>query len=114
MWGAKQIEAVDIDSEAIEKASIMFSNENINYMCQNAEKLPYADNSFDLIVSLETIEHLDNPDKFLLELRRVIKPDGTIILSCPNDPYYYDRANTSNPFLSRPYNFLIQELLNNI
>lgn len=105
MWGAKQIEAVDIDSEAIEKASIMFSNENINYMCQNAEKLPYADNSFDLIVSLETIEHLDNPDKFLLELRRVIKPDGTIILSCPNDPYYYDRANTSNPFHKQKYNF---------
>ncbi len=43
-----------------------------------------ADNSVGLIASFETVEHLKHPEKFLLEVKRVLKPDGVFIGSVPN------------------------------
>ncbi len=46
--------------------------------------LPLADASQDLLVTIEGIEHLENPSFFLRECARVTKPGGCIILSTPN------------------------------
>ncbi len=48
------------------------------------QKLPYPDRSFDLIVSVETIEHLENPYHILREFSRLLKPSGFLIVSTPN------------------------------
>jgi 2-polyprenyl-3-methyl-5-hydroxy-6-metoxy-1,4-benzoquinol methylase len=40
--------------------------------------------NFDVIVILEVLEHLENPFDFLCELKRLLKPGGSIIISCPN------------------------------
>lgn len=45
--------------------------------------LPFADESFDRIVTLETLEHVENPYKFLSELHRITLPGGRMVLSCP-------------------------------
>ena len=45
--------------------------------------LPFADEEFDFVLSLETLEHAPNPLRFLRELGRVIKPGGQLVLSCP-------------------------------
>lgn len=50
----------------------------------NAEILPFKDNSFDLIFSIETLEHILYPDKFIEEAKRVLKPGGDIIFDTPN------------------------------
>ncbi len=44
----------------------------------------FADNSVDLVVSFETVEHLREPASFLKEVRRVLKPGGRFICSVPN------------------------------
>lgn len=49
--------------------------------------LPFADNTFDVAVSLDVIEHLWNTDHYLSELQRVTKPNGYVILSTPNYNY---------------------------
>ncbi len=46
-------------------------------------ELPFDDNSFDRIVSLETLEHAADPAAFLRELNRVAKPGARMVLSCP-------------------------------
>lgn len=46
--------------------------------------LPFADGSLDLVVSIEGIEHLENPSQFLRECFRVAKSGGLIILTTPN------------------------------
>ena len=50
----------------------------------NAEQLPFKDNSFDLIFTQETLEHVLFPDKFIAEAKRVLKSGGDIILDTPN------------------------------
>ncbi|MGD0383902.1 MAG: methyltransferase domain-containing protein, partial [Thermoguttaceae bacterium] len=45
--------------------------------------LPFSDCQFDFILSLETLEHAPDPLGFLMELARVLKPGGRLVLSCP-------------------------------
>jgi 2-polyprenyl-3-methyl-5-hydroxy-6-metoxy-1,4-benzoquinol methylase len=48
------------------------------------QRLPFDDDSFDLIWCSEVIEHLEKPDFALSELRRVTKPGGLLVLTTPN------------------------------
>jgi ubiquinone/menaquinone biosynthesis C-methylase UbiE len=50
----------------------------------DAQNLPYASNSFDMIVSCETIEHLPDPSVALREMARVARPGGLLFLTTPN------------------------------
>ena len=50
---------------------------------QDIEALTYKDNSFDLVLHSETIEHVDNPRQALDECRRVLKPDGLVLFTTP-------------------------------
>lgn len=47
------------------------------------EKLPFKNDSFDLVTALAIIEHVDNPEKMLKEVMRVLKPDGLALLTTP-------------------------------
>jgi SAM-dependent methyltransferase len=47
----------------------------------NADKLPFKDNSFDLVLCLETLEHADQPWAVASEIQRVVKKNGLIIAS---------------------------------
>jgi SAM-dependent methyltransferase len=46
--------------------------------------LPWPDNSFDLVLCVEGIEHLQNPFACLSELRRIVRPKGLLLLTTPN------------------------------
>ncbi|MCF7820371.1 MAG: class I SAM-dependent methyltransferase [Candidatus Pacebacteria bacterium] len=83
---AKQVIGVDIDSEAIKEARTKYLHSNLSFEVVSALRLGLDSNSVDLIVSLETVEHFEQKDqiKFLQELKRVLKPDGLLIMSTPN------------------------------
>ena len=46
--------------------------------------MSFKDDSFDVVISCETIEHIPHPKKALEELYRVLRPGGKFILTCPN------------------------------
>lgn len=112
-WGAKSVIGVDVSKEALEKANKNFAQEGVEFINHSAEELPFEDNSFDVVISLETIEHLDHPEKFIQEIKRVVKPDGTILISCPNDYYYAQNdKNFNNPYHKKRYTwFEFKELV---
>lgn len=104
-WGAESVEGIDVDEQTVETATRLFGGDGVHYQCHTAEQLPFEDHTFDVICSFETIEHLDHPELFLQEIRRVLKPGGNIILSCPNDPYYYKPGEPGNPFHKKQYTY---------
>lgn len=56
------------------------------------EKLPYKSNYFDFILNQEVIEHLQDPDSFMEECFRILKPGGHIILTTPNLLAWFQRV----------------------
>lgn len=69
-------------------SSFEMTNNNIPHSIElvngNALQLPFSDNSFDLIIIQDVIEHLDNHQNFNDEIKRVLNKNGTIYLSTPN------------------------------
>ena len=51
-----------------------------------------------MVTSFETIEHHDKHEEMMREIKRVLKPDGILIISSPNRLSYSDERNYSNPF----------------
>lgn len=57
-----------------------------------AEGIPHDGESFDVVYAAEIIEHLHDPDFFLAEIHRVLKPGGVLVLSTPNLCAWYNRV----------------------
>jgi ubiquinone/menaquinone biosynthesis C-methylase UbiE len=62
-------------------------SEAVQFCCADAHYLPFGTASIDAVVSLSLIEHLTNPDKYVGEVRRVLRPNGVVILQVPNLQY---------------------------
>lgn len=68
---------LDAAPAVIEKASA-FSADNLSFIVGDAYALPFDDNSFDLVHSHQTLQHLGDPVAALREMKRVAKPGGLI------------------------------------
>lgn len=75
------------------------------YCLADLYNLPHADDSFDMVVMREVIEHVKSPEKMVREVSRVLKPNGRFVLTTPN----YGSAltwlveNTYNRFLNKAF-----------
>lgn len=73
---------------------------NVEFLEAKVPPLPFADDSFDCVVSFQVIEHIKRDRAFVEEVRRVLKPGGRFIVSTPNRPM----SLTRNPWHVREYN----------
>jgi len=78
-----EIVGVDYSFEAVNFAKQNFMRRADGGVRANASSIPFADNSFDSVVSFETVEHLRKPVKFLKEIKRVLVPNGQFYISTP-------------------------------
>jgi len=86
---------IDSDANALQAINGYVRNRNINLKKANLEQIPLRDNSFDKAIISEVIEHVENPSKVLAEIRRILKPNGTLLLTTPNInyPFFWDPVN---------------------
>jgi len=82
---AKKVIGVDVSEEAVAYAKEHFAAKNIDYLVGSATEIPCENNSIDTLVTFETIEHISEYEKFLQEMKRVLKKGGQAIVSTPND-----------------------------
>lgn len=92
--GAARCYGIDIDPRAVQYAKAAY--EGCIFLTGDATEIALPDTSIDVIVSFETLEHLDDQERFFKECWRVLKPGGTFICSTPNKRVY-DWCGT-NPF----------------
>lgn len=58
-------------------------------------KLPFKDNEFDIALCLVVLEHLEDPQKAIIEIKRILKPGGKIFVSVP---FMFPMHDTPNDF----------------
>jgi SAM-dependent methyltransferase len=56
----------------------------ISYRVEDITNISFQNDSFDVVISCETIEHVPDPRKAVSELARIMRPGGTMYLTCPN------------------------------
>lgn len=98
--GASEVVGVDVDHHSIELAKRDYGGEGIHFETGDVLKLPYADGTFDAVISFETIEHVEKGAAWIRESARVLIPGGLFIVSTPN------RSVTNPPlyFEEQPFN----------
>ncbi len=108
---------VDIFTGAIEHAKEFFASGNEQFFTASIEDMKglfQVNHIFDVIISFEGIEHIHKPNKFLDEVKRLLKQDGIFIISTPRKPQ-------GSPFHIKEYsleefkellmeNFIVQEI----
>lgn len=96
---AARVTGVDLAPAAIAHARSCYAGRpNLEFREADCAALPFADASFDVVVSFETIEHITAQEAFLDEVRRVLRPGGFVVLSCPNKIEYTDKRRHINEF----------------
>jgi 2-polyprenyl-3-methyl-5-hydroxy-6-metoxy-1,4-benzoquinol methylase len=95
---------VDVDRITIDNANYKYGSENCKYQLYDGKQLPFPDGKFDVVVSFQVIEHVQNDIAFLNEIKRVMKDGGVLYLATPNRNYRL-RANQKpwNCFHIREY-----------
>ena len=95
---AKHVSGVDIAEEAVSHAQTRYVRDNLEYKVGSCSAIPMDDASVDVVVSFETIEHHDEHEQMMAEIRRVLKPGGVLIISSPDKFEYSDIPRTKNPY----------------
>lgn len=83
----QSIVGVDIAADAINFATQHYTGDNLEYrQIRNIETtpLPFDDGSFDTVISFQVMEHIEQVDKYLDEIHRVVREDGVVIIATPD------------------------------
>jgi glycosyltransferase involved in cell wall biosynthesis/SAM-dependent methyltransferase len=95
---ARSAVGVDLSEDAVVHAKRKYVRENLNYIAGSCTAIPLGDDSVDVVVSFETIEHIGEHELMLSEIRRVLRPGGVLIISTPEKGAYTDATGLTNPF----------------
>lgn len=111
---AIKVYGVDIDKKSINHAKVKYASAtNIEFTVGSTDEIPLPDNSVDVVISFETIEHHDKHDLMMKEVSRVLRPDGIILISSPEKSIYSER-DPNNPYHIKELNLIdFEKLLNN-
>ncbi len=80
--GASAVVGVDISAQVVQYARKHYQTPEVEFICADAEQFEWPE-PFEVVVSFETIEHLQDPAKFLDRIRTLLVPEGDFILSVP-------------------------------
>jgi ubiquinone/menaquinone biosynthesis C-methylase UbiE len=96
---AKYVIGVDVDENAVEHARKKYNAQNLEFIQGTILEVPIQEKGkFDVIICFEAIEHVEEHEKLLSEVKRLLHKDGVLIISSPNKKTYSDIPDFNNPF----------------
>lgn len=81
---ARTVVGVDIAEDVVKHASSCYGDAQISFAVGDCQNIPLPDHSVDVVVCFETIEHVADQSRAIAEMKRVLRPDGAIIMSTPD------------------------------
>ena len=93
------VTSLDIGVELLRRAR---SKGAARVLAGDATSLPFANSTFDLVISSECIEHTVDPERSVTEMLRVLRSNGTLVVSCPNRVWRWS-AVAASALNIRPY-----------
>ena len=106
---AGAVYGVDISEDAVVYAQERYGRPKLRFLQGDVSKIPLDRESVDVVVSFETIEHVEEASQhaFLTEVKRILRPGGLLIVSCPNKPVASDLPRelwgAVNPYHKKEY-----------
>lgn len=82
-----EVHGVDISETGVQKTRQ--KGIDCHHADASNETLPFSDGFFDVVITLETIEHVENPHRMLWEIKRVLKEGGLLLISIPGEKVYH-------------------------
>ena len=96
---ASSVCGVDIAEDAVRHASERYARPNLQFLKGSVTRIPLVENhAFDVIVCFEALEHIEQHDELLQEVKRLLKPGGLFLVSTPNKEIYSNGDGPPNPF----------------
>jgi len=95
---ARLVVGIDRSHEAISFCRQHYHKRNLHFKVMDVEAMAFKASSFDTVVSFETIEHLEDPEKFLWETKRVLRSQGVFVISTPVKDVYDQTFLGENPY----------------
>ncbi len=92
-----EVYAVDLRPEFLEYAGLKYERGAFHRIAADAQRLPFPDGRFDLVIWGEIIEHVAFPERMLGEIARILQPQGFLVVSTPNG----QRFHTGLPTFSK-------------
>jgi SAM-dependent methyltransferase len=96
--GAASVCGVDISGETIAHAQRTYSRANLEFKQGSCAQIPLPNASIDVVVSFETIEHHDQHEEMMKEIKRVLRPGGLLIISSPDKAHYSKSIGENNHY----------------
>ncbi|MFH1732010.1 MAG: class I SAM-dependent methyltransferase [Planctomycetota bacterium] len=96
---AAEVTAVELDPAVVQHAAAKYRRDNLRFIAGSITDIPLkGEQLFDVVVCFEAIEHIEDHDRLLNEVKRLLKDDGVFVVSTPNKLAYSDEPGTKNPF----------------
>jgi len=96
---AESVVGVDIDEDTVRHARNKYIRSNLQFKQGSITDIPIEGrNLFDVIVCFEALEHIQDHEKLLNEVKRLLTKDGLFVVSTPNKWAYSDEPKYENPF----------------
>ena len=95
---ARNVLGVDRSAAAVAHAARKYGGPSVRFLQADAARIPCRDAAFDLVVSFETIEHLLDQEAMVAEIRRVLAPDGLLVMSSPERANHGEKDGYVNEF----------------
>ena len=77
----ESVTGVDVDRDALRQAGERFGTGQYTFLLAGAGDLPFPDESFDMVVISRALHHVEDPEKTLGEMRRVLSTGGTLLIN---------------------------------
>ena len=95
---ANKVIGIDLDKTTIDFANKYYKNDKISFIEEDLYTIDFPEDSFDVIISLETLEHIKDSYLYLEKIKKMIKKGGVAVLSTPMLRFKNGKPFVTNPF----------------